>query len=89
MIISPSRVRLACQELRSQGQVPCFVATAPHNYHESRIEYGLTDNDILQIAGLLVLPTESAISLESAASFLLYSVDSELTDTEIMAAGDI
>ena len=78
MIIHPTSVHRACIELRARGQVPCFVATAVENYLDSRFAYGLEDDDILQIAGMMVVPTESDGEPESSPAFLMFSVDSEL-----------
>ena len=63
--------------MRARGQVPCFVATAIENYHDSRLAYGLEDDDILQIAGMMVVPTESD-GPDASPAFLMFSVDSEL-----------
>ena len=83
MIINPAGIQRASHELRSRGQVPCFVATAPQNYHDSRCAYGLADDDILQIAGMLVLPADWYTDVDTGASFLMYSVDSELAAVSI------
>ena len=66
-------------ELQARGQVPCFIATAIENYRDSRLAYGLEDDDILQIAGMMIVPTESDADGEPSPAFLMFSVDSELT----------
>ena len=66
-------------ELQARGQVPCFVATAVENYLDSRLAYGLEEDDILQIAGMMIVPTESEGGGEPSPAFLIFSVDSELT----------
>ncbi len=78
MVISPSAIQKVAYELRSRGQVPCFVATAPEDYHDSRCAYGLADEDILQIAGMMVLPIYSPTAMDTPGSFLMITMDSEL-----------
>jgi hypothetical protein len=76
MVIHPTSVHRACIELQARGQVPCFVTTAVENYLDSRHAYGLEDDDILQIAGMMVVPSDS--DGEFSPAFLMFSVDSEL-----------
>ena len=78
MVINPAAVQQAYQELRSRGQVPCFLVTEPESYHDSRCAFGLADDDILQIAGMMVLPRHPEFGTDLDSSFLIYSVDSEL-----------
>ena len=78
MIISPSAIQSVAYELRSRGQVPCFVAAAPEDYHDSRHAYGLADEDILQIAGMMVLPVDSPTAMDTPGGFLMFTMDSEL-----------
>ena len=78
MVISPSAIQNATYELRSRGQFPCFVATAPEDYHDSRCAYGLADEDILQIAGMMVLPIYSPPAMDTPGSFIMFTMDSEL-----------
>ena len=66
-------------ELQARGQVPCFIATAVENYRDPRLAYVLEDADILQIAGMMIVPTESDADGEPSPAFLMFSVDSELT----------
>lgn len=78
MVINPAAVQRAYYELRSRGQVPCFLVTEPESYRDSRCAYGLAYDDILQIAGMMVLPMEPQYGTDLDSSFLIYSVDSEL-----------
>ncbi len=78
MVISPLAIQKATYELRSRGRVPCFVVTAPEDYHDSRCAYGLDDEDILQIAGMMVLPVYSPPAMDTCGGFLMFSVNSEL-----------
>ena len=78
MVISPLAIQKVAYELRSRGQVPCFVATAPEDYHDSRCAYGLAAEDILQIAGMMVLPVDSPTAMDRRGGFRMFTVDSEL-----------
>ena len=78
MVISPSAIQNVAYELRSRGQVPCFVVTAPEDYHDSRCAYGLADEDILHIAGMMVLPVDSPPAMDTPGGFLMFTIDSEL-----------
>ncbi len=79
MTIQPKAVRKVSNKLRSQGRVPCFVATRALNYLEARSAYGVAKNDFLQIDGMLVLPVYSPTELDMMEDFLVVSVDSEKT----------
>ena len=78
MVIRPLAIQKVAYELHSRGQVPCFVVTAPEDYHDSRCAYGLADEDILQVAGMMVLSVDSPPAMDTTGGFLMFTMDSEL-----------